>query len=170
MKIDSTTGYNKDSAIYIKDSFTVTVSANDKNGIVGATQSTGGKVYYNIEADSANLWASDKSIDISADTGSGTISISSTDVTFANGTTYKLKISTKDTVGNESTAEKEFTVDSINPNQTELKVDNKTATELLSETNKPWFGKNTRCLQPDLCRPRRGHQALQVVWPSSRGQ
>lgn len=150
LKFDSTSGYNKGSAIYIKDSISAIVSATDKNGIAEATASTGGKVYYNLQkqTDSSyvNIWSTDKSIDISTENSTGEITISSTDLpsgtTFENGKSYKLVISTKDTVGNESTEEKVFTVDATMPNSTELTLESKTSTELTSET-KPWFSKNT---------------------------
>ncbi len=142
LKFDSTGGYHKDSVIYIKDSITAIVSATDKNGIAESTQITGGKIYYNIKSDSSNLWSSDKSIDISKDTGVGTISIPKSEISFVNGKTYTLVISAEDTVGNKKTEVKEFTVDATKPDQTELKLDTKTEANLLAET-KPWFSKET---------------------------
>lgn len=151
LKFDSTSGYYKDSTIYIMNSITATVSAADKNGIAGLSdQLTTPVVYYNVmkkgtsDTNYSQVWDSNKHIEIDSDTGIGTISISSTDgVSFVDGTKYKLVISTKDTVGNESTTEKEFTADLTKPTQTELKVENSSAEELNSTNNKPWFSKNT---------------------------
>ncbi len=101
IQITSDSSINK----YIKDSISAVIYVNDVNGIAEATNTTGGKVYYNIREKNAasNLLTSNKSVNINKDNGTATISIANTEITTDASKEYELVITATDKAGNTTT-------------------------------------------------------------------
>lgn len=141
IQITSDSSINK----YIKDSISAVIYVNDVNGIAEATDTTGGKVYYNIREKNAasNVLTSNKSVDINKDNGTATISINNTEITTNASKEYELVITAADKAGNTTTHISDaYKVDKKAPEFVNLKLKNIASTAFAGT----YFGETTLAL------------------------